>query len=226
MRWSVIVGFLAMAAPAMAADEARDMADGARIALYLQAGATSGPGSMGGGGGALGGNLVIGLSRRLSVELGGALLGGMGSSDLTGSTALLLNLRTGKTTMPYLAVGGGVYRSDMHGDPMMRGGGMGGAEAAGMMPRASSGMMGSGTGATMMAGHGTTGMMGNAGTGWTDNGDGRWGGIDPAVSVGGGLRIDVGSRVFIRPDARALVVLDGGDPRTVGLFTASVGYRF
>lgn len=49
---------------------------------------------------------------------------------------------------------------------------------------------------------------------------------DPAVSLGAGLRIDLGSRLDLRPDGRALVVISGGETHTVGVFTVNVGYRF
>jgi hypothetical protein len=49
---------------------------------------------------------------------------------------------------------------------------------------------------------------------------------DPAVSLGGGIRIDLGSRLSLRPDARALVVTSSGESYTVGVFTINLGYRF
>jgi hypothetical protein len=217
-----VLGLVAVAGSAVAGEEGGE--PGALgTAFYLQAGASSGSGNMGMAGGALGGSLVVDVAPRLSIEASGAWLGGgMGASDLTGSAALLLNVRRGGKAVPYLALGGGVYRSDSTGGSMM---------GAGMMNSSSSSMMGERRGAgSMMGGFGQGGMMGFDGgrMGSAGDGDARWGAsTDPAVSVGGGLRIDVGSRVFVRPDARALIVLsEGGDSRTVGLFTASVGYRF
>ena len=206
-----VLGLAAVAGSGTAGEEGREQV-GLGTALYLQAGASSGSGNMGMGGGALGGSLVVDAGRRLSMEASGVWLGGgMGPSGLTGSAALLLNVRPGRKAVPYIALGGGVYRSEATGSSMMRG----------RMMNASGSMMG---------GFGQGGMMGFDGgrMGRTADGDARWGSsTDPAVSVGGGLRIDVGSRVFVRPDARALVVFSGGgDSRTVGLFTASVGYRF
>jgi hypothetical protein len=49
---------------------------------------------------------------------------------------------------------------------------------------------------------------------------------DPALNLGGGVRIDLGPHVFLRPDARALLVAASGDTYTVGVFTIKVGYRF
>ena len=216
----VVLGLVAMAGSDVAGEEGREQV-GLGTALYLQAGAFSGSGNMGMGAGALGGSLVVDVARRLSMEASGAWLGGgMGPSGLTGSAALLLNVRPGRKTVPYIALGGGVFRSDTNGSSMI---------GAGMMN--TTGMMGyRGSAGSMMGGFGQGGMMGFDGghMGRTGDGDVRWSSsTDPAVSIGGGLRIDVGSRVFVRPDARALVVFsDGGDSRTVGLFTASVGYRF
>ena len=58
---------------------------------------------------------------------------------------------------------------------------------------------------------------------------GNWGTrtfTDPALTVGGGVRLDLGSHLSVRPDARALVVIGGGDTYTVGMFSFNIGYRF
>lgn len=49
---------------------------------------------------------------------------------------------------------------------------------------------------------------------------------DPAVSFGGGARLELTERLFLRPDARVLVVAAAGDTYTLGLVTIQVGYRF
>jgi hypothetical protein len=56
--------------------------------------------------------------------------------------------------------------------------------------------------------------------------DGQRSFTDPVVSLGGGLRIDLGSRLYLRPDARALVVVSSDETNTFGLFTVNFGYRF
>ncbi len=59
--------------------------------------------------------------------------------------------------------------------------------------------------------------------------NGRWGRrsfTDPAISLGGGVRLDVSNKVYVRPDARALLVVGGGDTYTVGSLSVSLGYRF
>lgn len=59
--------------------------------------------------------------------------------------------------------------------------------------------------------------------------NGMWGMrsfTDPAVSLGGGVRLDLSERLSVRPDARALVVIGNGDSYTIGVFSFNVGYRF
>ena len=59
--------------------------------------------------------------------------------------------------------------------------------------------------------------------------DGRWGMrsfTDPALSLGGGVRLDVSARLYVRPDARALIVIANGSTHTVGVFSLGIGYRF
>jgi hypothetical protein len=48
---------------------------------------------------------------------------------------------------------------------------------------------------------------------------------DGAVTIGGGIRIDLGHGLFVRPDLRAIVVF-GEDTRTLGVLNVGVGYRF
>jgi hypothetical protein len=49
---------------------------------------------------------------------------------------------------------------------------------------------------------------------------------DPVVTMGGGVRVTLATHLELRPDARALVVLDGGNSHTIGVFGLNVGYRF
>ncbi len=191
-----------------------------RTALYLQAGLSSGSYDMGGA--ALGGTIVRDLGSRLAVEGSGAYLThGMGSSAVSLSASLLVQLRPrAAKVVPYLAAGGGLYRTsfDMRN---ARWGSMGGMMGYGMM--------GWGTGASS---YGVSMPMFYADRlagrrpGWQSQGFGGASFTDPAVSLGGGLRVDLGSRVFLRPDARALIVTADGDTHTVGVFTVNVGYGF
>ena len=48
---------------------------------------------------------------------------------------------------------------------------------------------------------------------------------DAMMTMGGGVRIDAGPHVFVRPDARAQLVFSDGT-KVRGLFTLNFGYRF
>lgn len=215
-----------------------------RTVASLQAG--FGSGSMGSNGASLGGTIVTDLGSRLAIEATGTYHGqGMGADALSASANLhvLLRPRT-ERTVPYLTIGGGVYRTSfdmgnarfngpMNGYAGNGGGGYG--PANGMMGGSYGGygMMGAGypTSGTGNWNYGSMPMFYGSRMGAMSLGsDGRPFGqrsfTDPAVSVGAGLRIDLGSRLVLRPDGRALVVLADGDSRTVGVFTLNVGYGF
>jgi hypothetical protein len=49
---------------------------------------------------------------------------------------------------------------------------------------------------------------------------------DPAMVVGGGVRIAASERMFVQPEARIWIVAAGGRTRTSGLFGISAGFRF
>jgi hypothetical protein len=216
------------AVPLTAAAEEKTAGGGTqKTAVYMQAGYSSGSSDMGGA--ALGGMLVRDLTSRLSVEASASYLGhGMGSNGLGASAALLVHLRpTHEKTVPYLVAGGGLYRASFD---------MGNGRFNGPMNM----------GGSMMSGFGMMGVDSMpAGTPWNygqmphfyggrlANGAGNQGAFygnrsftDPAISLGGGIRIDLGSRLYLRPDARALVVTSNGDTNTVGVFTINLGYRF
>jgi hypothetical protein len=225
LRVGLVLGCAAIPVIAVA-EEKGTATEAERTAVYMQAGYSSGSSDMGG---ALGGMLVRDLTSRLSVEASASYLGhGMGTNGLSASAALLVHLRpTGEKAVPYLAAGGGLYRASFD---------MGNGRFNGPMNM----------GGSMMNGFGMMGLgSASAGTPWNygqmphfygsrlANGTGTQGPYygdrsftDPAISLGGGIRIDVGSRLFLRPDARALVVTSSGDTNTVGVFTVSLGYRF
>ena len=193
----------------------------------MQAGYSSGSSDMGVA--ALGGMLVRDVTSRLSVEASAAYLGhGMGSNGLGASAALLVHLRpTREKAVPYLVAGGGLYRASFHmgngrfngpmdmGGSMMNGFGM---MRVGSMPsdtRWDFGQMPHFYGRRLADG---------AGDGRPSSGHRSF--TDPAISLGAGIRIDLGSRLYLRPDARALVVTSSRDANTVGVFTINLGYRF
>jgi hypothetical protein len=134
-----------------------------------------------------------------------------------------------RPVVPFVALGGGIYHASFDmGRPGMFGH-YGWRDGPGMM-----GSMWYGPGA----------MVGTGPLPWPDHVpqfyarrlggvtpplDGRWhmrSFTDPMVVVGGGVRIDLGQRFFVRPDARALIVFGDGDTHTVGMLNIGVGVRF
>lgn len=49
---------------------------------------------------------------------------------------------------------------------------------------------------------------------------------DPAAIFGGGVTLNASERIYVRPEARALMVFGDGDTYTLGFFTLRVGFRF
>lgn len=226
MRIALVVGCAAIPM-AVSAEEQAAGASREKTALYMQAGYSSGSWEMGGA--ALGGLLVRDLGPRWALEASAAYLGhGMGSNGLSASAAVLFNLRpSGEKAVPYLVAGGGLYRASFEmgngrfNGPMNMGGSMMGG--FGMM-----GLGGPAPDATWNYGqmphfYGRR-LANRAGTPVPYSGDRSF--TDPAITLGGGIRIDVGSRLYLRPDARALVVTSGGETNTIGVFTLNLGYRF
>jgi len=225
LRSALVLGCAAL--PAIGSAEESGARTGTeKTAVYMHVGYS--PSSSHMGGAALGGVLVRDLTSRLSAEASASYLGrGMGSNGLSASAALLVHLRpTDEKAVPYLAAGGGFYRasfdmgSDRFSGPMDMGGSMMGG----------SGMMGMGwTGADQWD-FGQMPHFYGARLAGQPGGEAPYSGrrsfTDPVVSLGGGIRIDLGSRLYLRPDLRALVVVSGGETDTSGLFTVNLGYRF
>jgi len=58
---------------------------------------------------------------------------------------------------------------------------------------------------------------------------GMWGTrafTDPALTLGGGMELNLSRHLSLRPDARGLIVVADGETYTVGVFSFHVGYRF
>ena len=234
-----LIGFSALNAAAQNPSPAA--ATGGPVSVSFDGGlAGTSPGT----GPAIGGRLTFDLTDRFAIEAAGSWLArGSGADAASLTAALLVNLAPAdRRAVPYAAVGAGLYRAmfDM-GDRRFFG--TMGAQYAGYQAVPIAGM------------HGTGMMQGYTGEGtWTGpwSGptwdltqmpmfyvqrmgtmqvpiDGQWSMhsfTDPALSLGGGLRLDVSPRVYVRPDARALVVIANGDTYTVGVFSLGLGYRF
>lgn len=218
------------AAIGSAEDEASAAAAKERSSVYIQAGLSSGAsGSYHMAGGTLGGTLSRDLGSRLALEATAAALNrGSGENGLSLSASLLVNLRPrGEKAVPYFALGGGVYRASFD----MLDARLTGPMAGNWMgSQGSYGMMGGSYGGSPWN-YGRMPMFyGNRMNPSELDEDGRFYGsrtfTDPAVTVGGGIKVDLGSHLSLRPDIRALVVMSGGDSYTVGLFTVNFGYRF
>jgi hypothetical protein len=195
---------------------------------------------------ALGASWLFDLTDRASLDAQGTYLDrGAGADALSVSGSLLVNLlRSRERIVPYAAVGGGMYRTsfDMANPALLGplsaqfgpgsvvcpapGTGVGPGLGAGLGP-------GSGTCPATTTGYWGVGHM----PGFyarrlgpmTVPVAGNWATrsfIDPAMSIGGGLRFNVTEHLMVRPDIRALVIFAEGDTHTVGVFGVQLGYRF
>jgi hypothetical protein len=151
----------------------------------------------------LGGTVVYDLNRRLALEGQGAWFDrGPRAEAYMANASLLVNLvPRGRPAVPYLAAGAGVYRASFDVPSL------GGVWALDGMPRFYARRL-----ATMPF---RPAVAFEART-FTD----------PVVTMGGGVRVTLATHLELRPDARAIVVLDGGNSHTVGILGLNIGYRF
>ena len=212
----------------------------------LSAGATGGvaTGAMTTGA-TIGGTLAFDATDRVTVEGRGLWQQrGTGSEGVDVSASLMFTLYRGESASPYVSIGGGLYRVRFDLDDRRMFGGDAFPFAPGTMigPVQSYGigMMEGGRsshGATWM-GEGSTMAFDTAGLpmfyaarlgSMTVPVDGRWGTrsfTDPALTLGAGVRLDLGRRFYVRPDLRALVVFGGGRASTLATATVGFGARF
>jgi len=156
-------------------------------------------------GGVLGGTLLRDLSDRVAFEASGAYLDRGASHGVSAMGQLLVTLIDGGKAVPYLSAGGGVYHQESRdrfvtpADIRPTGGRHepGGAGPRSAEPRT--------TPASSFE---------------------RVRSTDPALSLGGGVRLDLGPRFYARPDARLMMVMGDGRNQTFGLFTFNVGWKF
>lgn len=180
---------------------------------------------------ALGATLTIDLGHRLGLEGRGVFFGNAhGNEGFELSGALLVDLvEASRRTVPYIAVGGGLYHARLDLDDRRVFGGMTSEFPAGtwLVPQAGGfGMMGGGS--TVAVGHMSSFYANRLGA-MQVPANGMWGMrrfTDPAMSLGGGLRLDVGEHLSLRPDLRVHLVMRNGDTTTVGTFSLGFGYRF
>lgn len=243
-RLSRLVGLglvLATVTPAVAQPALQGPARPASVGLL--GGFSAGSGDAGGG---LGLNLAFDATDRVAVEGRGLSImqRGSGTMGLEATGTMLFTIARGPKAAPYAAIGGGVYRTSFDLGNQAMFGGMGSQFGPGTMMVPIQGTSGFG----MMAGGAV--FSGNMLTGWngpTFNSshmsafyanrlgqmsvpaNGQWGMrsfTDPALTLGGGIRLDVTERFYVRPDVRALVVFANGDRLTLATMTVGFGYRF
>jgi hypothetical protein len=163
-----------------------------------------GDGLVGGStGGVLGGTLLRDLSDRVAFEASGAYLDRGASHGASAMGQILFTLFAGGKTVPYLSAGGGIHHTSADFVTVPE-------RIPPDVPRGA--------------------------RGYDDDGRPRPGvpapvaarrsSTDPALSLGGGLRLDLGPRFYARPDARLMMVMGDGRNETFGVFTMNVGWRF
>ena len=201
---------------------------GSKSLAYLQGGYSAGGTH---DGAAIGGQLVQGLSSRFALEAAAAYVPGRGmrAGATSATLGILFHLRpTSGKAVPYLTLGGGIHHGPARMQDWMRAYGV---QADGYRP----GMMGNAPGYGPQPGMPMYGRTdggpwgtrdGGSRNGMNDRGDADDTSTDPAFVAGGGIRIDLGSSLFLRPDARATLVAGDGETRVVGTYALSIGYGF
>lgn len=218
-----------------------DIAPRSAISFVGGAGATSSKTGL-----ALGGSWLFDLNDLTSLEAQAAYLDrGAGTDAISVSGGLLVNLLpASKRTVPYAAVGGGIYRTsfDLGNRALLGPVGTQFGPGSVVCPAPGTGV-GPGPGAGFGPGTGTcpASVVGYWGVGQMPGFYARRLGpmgvpvgdmwetrsfTDPAMNIGGGLRLNVNEHLMVRPDIRALVVFANGDTHTLGVFNVQVGYRF
>lgn len=171
----------------------------------------------------IGGAITVELSSRFAVEGSGTYVDrGAGATALNVQAGVVANLITSnERVLPFIAAGAGVYRASFDLAAQRFFGGTGAQFGAGS----------SLCGGTAMCPYGNMptfygrrlGAMNTPGIG------GTWPTrtfTDPAVHLGGGVRINLTPNVFIRPEVRGLFVVADNAVESLGAVSAAFGYRF
>jgi hypothetical protein len=152
-------------------------------------------------GGMLGGTILRDLTDRVSVEFLGGYLDRGRTHGVTGMGQFLVNLTDKGKMIPYVSAGGGAYRTTRDDDLVV------------IQPLPNPVVVRQGRRIIVNPSPPSTTTLSRHST-------------DPALSLGGGLRLDLGPRFFARPDARLMMVMRDGQNELFGLFTFDVGLRF
>ncbi len=242
MRTSLFLSALVFVTASVVSGQSSLPAPDARTAVSAHIGMTGGsPGA----GAALGGRLSYDVTDRVGLEAAGSWLqhgAGADGAALLGS--VLFNMvPASRNIVPYAALGGGVYRASFDLDNARFFGGVNtqflpGTRMVPLFGTRGFGMMQNYTGAGPWTGT-WTGPTWNAGRMpmfyqqrmgvMQVQMNGHWGMrsfTDPALSFGGGVRVNMTPHVSLRPDARAILVHANGGSYTTGIFTVGLDYRF
>lgn len=203
-------------------------------------------------GAALGAALSAKMTPRLDAELETTYADrgpGMDALAFEGRLQIALMPRTGRV-VPQITVGAGAYHASFDLNDRMMFGQFSQMRGVSFSPYSgvSGGMMGSGPYGGMWGGsYGSRGSVWIGSNGTPFNmpqmpmfyarrmGDvsipasgmmARRSFTDPAAIFGGGVTLNASDRIYVRPEARALMVFGGGDTYTLGFFTLRVGFRF
>lgn len=199
---------------------------------------------MHGTGPVLGGAVTYDLNDWFAVEGTGAYFNrGSGADAVSANASLLVNvLPSSRKTVPYFAIGGGIYRASFDLDNGRFLGAMDGQVGPGaqLVPVRGNGGFGMMTGgypavwerrqdgATFSSPH-MPAFYANRMGAITVPTDGRWGMrsfTDAAFVIGGGVRLGLTPHLAVRPDFRAITMFGDGHMNTVGAFSLNLGYRF
>ena len=240
---ALIIGLLwTLPATSVEAQAPTDPSGGATV-ISGTGGLTAG---MHGTGAVLGGSATYDLNDWFTVEGSGAYFDrGSGADAISANASLLVNVvPSTRKTVPYFAIGGGVYRASFDLGNGRFFGAMGQQFASGTQLVPVRGMGGFGmmtgpyygptvwdgawNGATFTSPHMPAFYANRMGV-MTVPADGRWGMrsfTDPALVIGGGVRLGLTPHLSVRPDFRAITVFGGGQMNTLGAFSLNLGYRF
>ncbi|MBI4885896.1 MAG: outer membrane beta-barrel protein [Acidobacteria bacterium] len=194
----------------------------------------------------LGGSVTYDLNDWFAVEGSGTYFNrGAGADAVSAHAGLLVNiLPSSRKTVPYVAIGGGVYHASFDLDHRRFLGGMSPQSAPGtqfvpVRGMGGFGMMAGGysgpavwegpwTGATFASPNMPAFYANRMGVMTAPEG-GRWGMrsfTDPALVIGGGVRLGLTPHLSVRPEFRAVSVFGAGRMNTLGAFSLNLGYRF
>lgn len=178
----------------------------------------------------VGGTFTFDVSDRIAVEARGLRVTGEGENGFQLTGVVLMTLARTSRAEAYVAAGGGISRAsfDMGDEHMF--GAMNGLYNVGMSFSAMPGMSGfvMTNGSTYTASRMPAFYANRLGT-MTVAANGQWGMrsfTDPAMALGGGLKLNLTTRVYVAPDVRGLVVFSGHQHSTSVTMNVGFGVRF